>query len=243
MNQQTESLFGPSGESAPPPLGPSLGDQITGLVTRPGGLFDDLRRAPSWVGAYLVAAISMAALTLTWAFRIDWLTFIADQAAKAGKPAQEIPESAVGIIRGIASLQMLAVSFGGLLFFGLLLWGLARWWSEDPQPASFGHAMAALAVPSLAKLPAVVLGLFSLATRPLEHTPEWYLPTNMGFYIHPESPKVQALLHHLDPFGLAFGVLGWMAMRRVLRLPTWACAVIVVLYNGLFTLWPILAAK
>lgn len=244
MSEAPDSLYGAAEAALPPaPKGPGLMEQLAGIFTSPLQLFDRLHAAPSWVPAYLVAAFSTLTLTLTWVYRLDWIPFIAEQAAKAGKPAQEIPESALGFIRGMATLQMLVVSFCGLLLFGLILWGLARWLSEAGDSLRFGHAMATLAVPSLVKLPVVLLGTVALATRPVEHTPEWYLPTNLGFYLDSDSPKLHALYHHLDPFGLAFGVLGFLALRRILRLSVPASASLVVLYNLLFTLWPILGAK
>lgn len=243
MTHDMDSLYGSPKTSEPPPKAPGLMDQIAGLFTRPLGLFDDLHQAPSWVPAYLVTALAGSAFALTWVFKLDWLTFIAEQGAKAGRPAQSIPESALSFIKGIACIQVLAVTFGAAFVVGLVLWGMARWQSQATEPLSFGHAMSALIVPGLVKVPGALLGFMALVTRSVEHTPEWYLPTNLGFYLEHDSPKVQALYHHLDLLGLVYGVLGFLAMRRILKLPTWAALTLVLLYNALVSLWPILAAK
>lgn len=240
------SLYGseepqPKLPSTPPP---GLLEQLLGVFTAPGDLFDRLQQTPAWVGSYFLLATLSSVFTITWVFRLDWIAFIADQAEKAGKPAQQIPESALGFIRGIGAIQMVAVSFGLMLLIGLILWGLGRWLSSERASLRFGHAMAALTVPSLVKLPALLLGTITVATHAIDiQTPEKLLPTTVGYYLHPENPKLQALLHSLDPFAVAYGVLGYMALRRILKLPAPAAVGIVVLYNLLVTLLPILRAK
>ncbi len=74
-------------------------------------------------------------------------------------------------------------------------------------------------------------------------TPENFIPTSVGFNLHVDNPKVQALLQSLDPFAFAFGVLGYMALRRILKLSPGAAVALLVVYNCLFNLLPILKAK
>lgn len=246
MSQSPEALYGPDDIQAPAPVpkGPGLIDQIIGVFTAPGDLFDRLRKTPAWVAPYLFIASLSSAFTITWVFRLDWLAFIADQAEKAGKPQQAIPESALGFIRAMGTIQMLVLSFGMMLIIGLILWGLGRWLSEEKASVSFRHAMAALVAPSLVKLPALLLGIITVATREVDiQTPEKLIPTSLGFFVHPENPKIQALLHHLDPFAVAYGVLGYLALRRILKLPVPAAVGLLVIYNLLVTLLPILQAK
>lgn len=246
MSDAPESLYGPDDQNAAPPepKGPTLMDQLVGVFTAPGELFDRLRKTPAWVSPYLLLGTLTSVFLITWVFRLDWLAFIADQAEKAGKPVQELPETTLPFIRVIGVVQMLAVSFGIILVIGLILWGLGHWLSEDKAALRFSHAMAALTSASLVKLPALILGTIAVATREIDiQTPEKLIPTNLGFYVHPENPKLHALLHTLDPFALAYLVLGYMALRRILKLPAPAVAGIIVVYNLLVTLLPILRAK
>jgi hypothetical protein len=60
-------------------------------------------------------------------------------------------------------------------------------------------------------------------------TPEKIAPTSLGFFIHPESVKLHALLYSLDLFYLAEIVLSFLAMRYLLRLKTGGAALCVAI--------------
>lgn len=67
MSDAPESLYGPDDQNAAPPepKGPTLMDQLVGVFTAPGELFDRLRKTPAWVSPYLLLGTLTSVFLIT----------------------------------------------------------------------------------------------------------------------------------------------------------------------------------
>lgn len=233
MTQKTEtpeSLYGQeeAAPKVPTPPTPGLLDQIVGVFTNPAALFEQMRPAPKWLGAILLMAALGLTLSLIWAFRADFELLIRETLERQGKA---IPDG----LESIAAIQKKFALFGsiGAVLVGvplvvaasagvLLLIGQQGTMDEVP---TYRQCLAADVVPSLVKLPQVILTLVAIAFRDVGGaTPDKLVPTSLAFWVHPENIKVAALLTWVDPFAIAYGVIYLLALRHLLRLK-WGYAI------------------
>jgi len=89
------------------------------------------------------------------------------------------------------------------LIVALLYWGLGQLTAEDRKP-SYAEAFSATVVSGLVCLPKfLILGLVFALRNFGGARPDALSPTSLGFYLTPESLKLQALFNGLDLFNLA----------------------------------------
>ena len=91
-------------------------------------------------------------------------------------------------------------------------------------------------VPGLVKLPLLLLIAVICLMRPIGGlTPDHLTPTSIGYFLHVEGPRLQAVLFSLELFRLAEAVLAFLALRYLVRMKT-AGALICVLLPLLLTI-------
>jgi hypothetical protein len=91
-------------------------------------------------------------------------------------------------------------------------------------------------VPGLVKLPLMLLIAVICLMRPIGGlTPDRIAPTSLGYFLHPESLRLQALFFGLELFRLAELALAFLALRHLVRMKT-AGALICVLLPLLLSL-------
>jgi len=130
-----------------------------------------------------------------------------------------LPFSALGVIFGTPA---------GLALVGLFYWLIGKALPEETAP-TYTQAFTAAVVPGLVKLPGMLLIAIICLVRPIGGlTPDKVAPTSLGYFIHVDGLKLQALLYAMDLFYLAEVGLAYLALRHLLRMKT-AGAVICVL--------------
>ncbi len=236
-DQPTPSLYGtePTSEA---PKAPGLVDQILGVFTEPVALFQKLNKAPNWLWAILVSIILGLAITLVWGLKVDVDAMLRPALEANPKVGAEQIDMIIGMqkkfILPIGLVMALAGPFLAVLLVGFVYWLVGRGTAEG-EPPSFVHALSAATVPSLVMLPHSLAVLAMCLVRDVGGaTPDKLAPTALGFYLHPDSAKLQALLNLLDPFILASWGLTWLATRHIMGLKASGatiCTVIVVLFG------------
>lgn len=233
-----ESLYGNQPEP-PAPVAPGLMDQLTGVFTEPGALFDRLRATPVWGGALGLLLVANAVVTVLWALRVDVDAML--------RPVLEAnpkipPERIDDIIRMQAKFMLPVGLPVGLVFMvltfllsALVYWLVAKGTAEGERPG-YVQAFSAVTVSSLVGLPraillAIICGLRNFGGA----TPDALSPTSLGFYLAPDQPKLHALYNSMDLFTFATLALTWIAARRTLRLNA-AGAAICTAWMGLLTI-------
>jgi hypothetical protein len=223
MSDLPISLYGDQPQ-APRPKAPSLLDQILGVFTNPVELFQRLNKAPSWgwaLGAIIVAALI---LTVIWGLKVD----VDEMLRPALEKNPKIASSQIDLIVGFYKKFIVPLSAFTTLFFtaiftflmAFVYWLVGKNTAEN-EPPSYRHALCAVAVPSLVRLPSMLLvGLICLVGTIGGLTPEKIAPTSVGYFVQVESVKVHALLYSLDLFFLAEAVLLFLAARYTMRLKT-----------------------
>jgi len=236
MSDQPESLYGQQPE-APRPEPPGLLDQIAGVFTSPVELFQRLNKAPSWGWALGVLIVAGLAVTLAWGLKVDVDEML--------RPVLERnPQIQAAQIDMIIEMQKKFLLPFGLLFalfgttammalLGLFYWLVGKALPEGEAP-TYSQAFSAAVVPSLVKLPHVLLLLVICLLRPIGGlTPDKIAPTSLGYFLHVESVKLQAFFYGLDLFYFAEAFLAYLALRHTVRMKT-AGALICVLLPVLF---------
>ncbi len=223
MSDQPASLYGDQPE-APRPKAPGLLDQIVGVFTSPVGLFQRLNLAPSWGWAMGVIIVAALVLTVVWGLKVD----VDDMLRPALEKNPQIATSQIDMIVGFYKKFIIPLSVISTIFFtatftfltAFFYWLVGKSTAES-EPPSYRHALSAVAVPSLVRLPYMLLvGLICLVKSIGGLTPEKISPTSVGYYVQMESVKLHALLYTLDLFFVAEAVLLFLAARHTMRLKT-----------------------
>ena len=241
-------LYGEA-QSEPPqsPRPQSVSDQLMGVFMGPVEVFQRLRRAPSWVGAFLLTLTAALFATLAWAAKVDMeaaarrkfevleqafhMNIPADvmdkaleQAATQGKP---FISSSLGVILGVPLV---------LLIMAAILFAFAKFGGQDEE-VSFRHAWAATIVHGLSMVPISILAGIMCLIRAVGGAPSYasLAPSTLSFWIQPENPWLRGLLSVVDPFYLFSFVVLFLAGRHTLRLKPWA-NITVIAIMGFFGL-------
>jgi Yip1 domain len=222
-DQPTPSLYGEPPQ-APKRPAPGLGDQILGVFTSPTELFQRLNATPAWgwaLGTIIVASIILAVL---WGLKVD----VDEMLRPILEKNPQIASSQIDMIiemqkKFIIPFGILGSLFGtaaAMFLLAFLFWLVGKGTAEA-DPPSYQQAVSAVAVPSLVRLPYMLLvGVICLVKSFGGLTPEKIAPTSVGYYLHVESVKLHALLYTLDLFFIAEAVLLFLAARHTMRLKT-----------------------
>lgn len=239
-------LYGGS-DQAPKPQPPSLMDQLTGVFTEPSTLFGKLRQAPSWVPAVIVGVVLAVAVAIVWGMKVDVDAMMRPALERNPKISAEQIDTIIQMqgkfILPFGILGSLAMPWLATLFIAFLIWLMGRSFQEEGSP-SFLQALSATAVAGLVMVPHSILTLIMALVKPVGGlTPEKLPPTSIGFFLSPDTPKLQALLYRLDLFVIGYYLLLFLGCRRLLRLSA-AGSALAVLVVALITLGlPVLFAR
>lgn len=203
---------------APKPMG--LGEIFAGLFTEPTATFQKLRQAPSWVAPTLTVFATALILTIVWATKVDVDAMIRPALEANPKiPAEQIDKIIEMQAKFIPVFSPLMVVIGmalGTFLPALVFFLLGRGEQEAP---SYPQALAATAVPNLILIPQQVVVTLLALLRPVGGaSPDKLSPTSLGYFLHVDSPKLGALLRHIDPFFIGVYVMTYLALRHLLRL-------------------------
>jgi hypothetical protein len=246
MSDQPSSLYGSEPE-APRPQAPGLVDQIVGVFTAPVELFQRLNKAPSWgwaLGALLVASL---ALVVIWGLKVD----VDEMLRPMLERNPQIQSAQIDMVIEMQKKFILPFGVLGALFgtpaimalVGLFYWLMGKALPEGEAP-SYPQALSAAVVPGLVKLPHLLLVAVICLVRPIGGlTPDKIAPTSLGYFLHVESLRIQALLFALDVFYLAEAVLAYLALRYLVRMKTAGALICVLLPLVLSLGFRLLGAK
>ncbi len=131
-----------------------------------------------------------------------------------------------GILGSLLGVPVVVAIIGGIY------WLVGKGTAEG-EPPSYLQAMSAAAVPGLVMLPHSLAVLAMCFAREVGGaTPDKLAPTSLAYFVHPESPKLFALLNFVDPFVIASWALTWLATRHLLGLKASGATVCTVLVAG-----------
>ncbi len=227
MTDPTPSLY-PDQPQAPKAKAPSLLDQIVGVFTGPGELFDRLHQSPSWGWAVGILTAFSLVLTVIWGLKVD----VDEMLRPILERNPQIPSAQIDTIiemqkKFILPFGILGALFGTIvvvLVVALLYWLVGKAMAERERP-SYLQALSATAVPGLVRLPYLLLVSLICLLKPIGGlTPDKIAPTSVGYFLHVESVKLHALLYSLDLFFVAELALSYLALRRITRLKTGGAA-------------------
>lgn len=202
---------------------PSLMEQIEGVFTAPRALFDKLNAAPSWVPALILTVVIGLAVTIAWGLKVDvdaMLRPILEANPKI--PADQLDTIIQMQSKFILPFGILGVLFGipiVSLIAGLINWALGRGFKEEGAAVpTFLQGLSAAVVPMLVRIPDSLIIFAMCLLKPVGgHKPDQVAPTSLGYYLHVASPKLQALFYQINPFIIANFVLGYLAMRHIVK--------------------------
>jgi hypothetical protein len=237
MSDQPTSLYGDQPEP-PRAQAPGLMDQIVGVFTAPKELFQRLNKAPSWGWALGLTLATGLIITVIWGLKVD-----ADEMLRPMLERNpQIQAAQVDMIIEMQKKFILPFGVLGVLFgipavvalLALFYWLIGKALPEEGAP-TYTQALSAAVVPGLVKLPHALLLIVICLVRPIGGlTPDKIAPTSLGFFLHVESLKLQALFYSIDLFYLAEAFLAFLALRYIVRTKT-AGALICVLLPMLLT--------
>ena len=235
-DQPNPSLYGETPAPVDQPKAPGLLDQVVGVFTEPVALFQRLNKAPSWAWAAGATAFMAILVTVVWGLKVDMDAML--------RPILEANPKIDGAqIDTIISMQKkFVIPFGilGSLFgvpvvvaiIAFIYWLVGKGTAEG-EPPSYLHAMSAAAVPGLVMLPHSLAVLAMCFAREVGGaTPDKLAPTSLAYFVHPENPKLFALLNFVDPFVIASWAMTWLATRHLLGLKPSGATVCTVLVAG-----------
>jgi hypothetical protein len=220
-DQPTPSLYGDHPE-APQPKAPGLLDQILGIFTNPVELFQRLARTPSWGWALGVILMASLVLTVIWGLKVD----VDEMLRPTLEKNPQIASSQIDIIVAFYRKFIIPISVFSALFFtatftfltAFFYWLVGKLTAEN-EPPSYRHALSAVTVPSLVRLPSMLLiALICLIKSVGGLTPDKIAPTSVGYFVQVESVKLHALLYALDLFFIGEVVLLFLAVRHTMRM-------------------------
>jgi len=232
MSDQPSSLYGSQPE-APRPQAPGLLEQILGVFTSPVELFQRLNKAPSWGWALGLIVACALVLTVIWGLKVD----VDEMLRPILERNPDVPSGQVDLIIGMQKKFILPFGILGALFgtaaamaiVALFYWLIGKALPEGEAP-TYPQALSAAVVPSLVKLPHMLLIAIICLVRPVGGlTPDKIAPTSLGFFLQVESLKLQAFLYTVDLFYLAEAVLAYLALRHLVRMKTAGALICVVL--------------
>jgi hypothetical protein len=232
MTEQPSSLYGTQPES-PRPQPPGLVDQIAGVFTAPVELFQRLNKAPSWAWALGAIIVASLVVTVIWGLKVD----VEEMLRPILERNPQIQSSQIDMIiemqkKFIMPFGILGALFGTpavLALVGLFYWLVGKALPEDAAP-SYLQAFSAAVVPGLVKLPLLLLIAAICLMRPIGGlTPDRIVPTSLGYFLHVESLRLQAVLFSLEFFRLAEAVLAFLALRYLVRMKTAGALICVLL--------------
>lgn len=246
MSDQPTSLYGDQPE-APKPIAPGLIDQIVGVFTSPVELFQRLNKAPSWGWALGVLTVVVLILTVVWGLKVD----VDEMIRPVLERNPQIQASQIDMMvemqkKFLLPFAILAALFGTAAVMALvaLIYWLVGKASHESEAPSYPQALSAAVVPGLVKLPQLLLIIIICLLRPIGGlTPDKIAPTSLGYFLHTESLKLQALLYSLDLFYLAEAVLTYLALRHLVRMKTAGALLCVLLPMALALGFRVLGAK
>jgi hypothetical protein len=246
MNEQPTSLYGDQPEG-PKSQAPGLMDQIVGVFTGPVDLFQRLNRAPSWGWALGLLMVGSLVITVIWGLRVD----VEEMLRPILERNPQIQSSQIDMIiemqkKFILPFGILGVVFGipaVMALVALFYWLIGKALPEGEAP-SYPQALSAAVVPSLVKLPHMLLLAVICLVRPIGGlTPDKIAPTSLGYFLHVESVKLQALYYGLDLFYLAEAGLAYLALRYLVRMKTAGALICVLIPLAVSVGMRILGAK
>lgn len=238
------NLYGESpNQPAPPPSAPpqSLADQLVGVFTEPTTVFQRLRQAPSWIGAFVVLLVSGLFATLVWAAKVDMEAAtkrrfeVMEQLLNKPMPTEAIDQALEKAVNGgqpwiSSTLGVVLGMTVGLLILAGVMFAFNRFGSDDDE-VTFTHAWAAAVVHALAALPITVMAGILCLIRPVGGAASYasLAPTNLGYWINPENPWMRGALALTDVFYLFSFVALYFAAKHTLKLKTWANALLLAI--------------
>jgi hypothetical protein len=223
MSDPIPSLYGDPPE-APRPKAPGLSDQVLGVFTDPVGLFQRLAKAPSWGWALGVIILASLVLTVIWGLKVD----VDEMLRPTLEKNPQIASSQIDLIIGFYRKFILPLSLFSTAFFTAVMsfltaffyWLVGKRSAEEAVP-TYVQALSAVTVPSLVRLPAMLLIALICLLKPIGGlTPEKISPTSVGYYVQMESAKLHAFLYAIELFFIAEVVLLFLAVRHTMRLKT-----------------------
>ncbi len=231
MTDSNPSLYGEQPQ-APNPKAPGLMDQIVGVFTEPSVLFEKLNRAPSWGWAIGILTAAGVVLTVIWGLKVDVDEMLRPILERNPQIASAQIDTLIEMQKKfIMPFGVLGALFGTVavaLLAALFYWLVAKGASEGEQP-SYLQALSAATVPSLVRLPSMLLIALICLLKPIGGlTPEKITPTSLGYFVHVENLKLHALLYGVELFYIADVVLTYLALRKILRMKTGGAILCVV---------------
>lgn len=232
MNEQSPSLYGSQPE-APRPQAPGLLEQILGVFTSPVELFQRLNKAPSWGWALGLIVACALILTVIWGLKVD----VDEMLRPILERNPDVSSGQIDLIIGMQKKFILPFGILGALFgtaaamaiLGLFYWLIGKALPEAEAP-TYPQALSAAVVPSLVKLPHMLLIAIICLVRPVGGlTPDKIAPTSLGYFLQVESLKLQAFLYTMDLFYLAEALLAYLALRYLVRMKTLGALICVLL--------------
>jgi hypothetical protein len=222
--QQPESQIFGGGE---PPAkavvkAPSLMEQLTGIFTDPVELFRKLHDTPVWGGAFALIVAAILVLIIAWGMRVDVDAMLRPQMEQNPQMTTAQIDQAVDFMsKFMVPLTLVMAVIGaafGTVFTALLYWLVGMIFAEEGKP-SFLQALSGTVVSGLVGIPyALSISIMCFLRNVGGLSPEKLSPTSVGYYFHPDHPKLYALLCQIDLFLIAGYVMVYLAARHTLRL-------------------------
>ena len=240
-----EKLYGE--EPPPPPVPPSLLEQVVGVFSEPAALFQRLAVTPVWKAAMALMIVVNMVVTVLWARKVDVDAMIRPMLERDPR----VPVDNYDTIISMQGKMILPFSLVGALLalpiiclvMALIYWGIGRATAER-QPPGYPQAFSATVVAGLVLLPKLLLlGIVCALKNIGGAKPDALSPTSLGFYVVPESLKLQSIFNNLDLFTLASLFMVFLAARHTLRLRTQGAAACVAVAAAAAFLLPLLGAR
>jgi hypothetical protein len=246
MSDQPTSLYG-NQPPAPKLEAPGLMEQIVGVFTSPVELYQRLNKTPSWAWALGILTLGVFILTIIWGLKVDVDEMVRPVLERNPQVQASQIDMMVALQKKILlPIGAIAALFGTAVVMALvaLIYFLVGKVSHEGEAPSYPQALSAAVVPGLVKLPQLLLLIIICLLRPVGGlTPDKLGPTSLGYFLHTESFKLQALYYSVDLFYLAEAVLSYLALRHLVRMKTAGALLCILLPMVLGIGFRVLGAK